>query len=313
MMAGAIAPDDSSEFDESRSVDQPGKPPNQDIPVGSAIASARQPVFGQGIVVSLVAAAFLLVLAILAVREQETVTGTPATETTGPLFWGLAIIFTLAIGLGAQFTELSASRAAAALGHPRTPREYPTAWIVPVVGMAGTILLVATLHNTAMFAVGPLVAAFAVGGSLLARDLLDDATELTYRSASAVHTIVIHVVAFVSLSAVYLNKMSLLVAVPLVIIFSTMLLVENSERSSSPMALRVFYALMGAWVIAQATIFLDWWQTYGFTGGGVLLVCFYIVAGVLLVRLQHGGVRNRDLVEFAIVGIAGLAILVLTM
>lgn len=48
---------------------------------------ARQPVYGQGIVVSLIAAAFLLILAILAVRERESITGTPATETTGPLFW----------------------------------------------------------------------------------------------------------------------------------------------------------------------------------------------------------------------------------
>ena len=68
-----------------------------DLPVGSAMERARQPVYGQGIVVSLVAAAFLLVLAILAVREDETATGVPATETTGPLYWGLAIIFTIAI------------------------------------------------------------------------------------------------------------------------------------------------------------------------------------------------------------------------
>ena len=47
-----------------------------EAPVGASIDRARQPVYGQGIVVSLIAAAFLLILAILAVREHETITGT---------------------------------------------------------------------------------------------------------------------------------------------------------------------------------------------------------------------------------------------
>jgi len=284
-----------------------------DMPVGSSMERARQPVYGQGIVVSLVAAAFLLVLAILAVREQETVTGIPATETTGPLYWGLAILFTAAIAIGAQFSELSAAKSAAALGHPREPREFPTAWIVPVAGMAGTILLVATLHNTAMFVLGPLLAFFSVGGSLLARDLIDDATDSTYRTASAVHTVVIHIVAFVALSAVYLNKMSLWAGVPLVAVFSFLLILESLERGSAAPRIRIGYAALGAYLMALSMVFLNWWQTYGYTGGGVLLVCFYIVAGVLLAHTQRGVVRMKDLIEFAVVGAIAMAILIVTM
>jgi hypothetical protein len=284
-----------------------------DLPVGSSMERARQPVYGQGIVVSLLAAAFLLVLAILAVREDETATGVPATETTGPLYWGLAVIFTIAIAIGAQYSEFSAAKSAAALGHPREPREYPTAWIVPVVGVAGTILLVATLHNTAMFVLGPLLAFFSVGGSLLARDLIDDATDGTYRTASAVHTVVIHVVAFVALTAVYLNKMSLWVGVPLVAIFSFFLILESLERGNAPLRTRIGYAALGAYLMSLSMIFLDWWQTYGYTGGGVLLVCFYIIAGVLLAQTQRGVVRTKDLIEFAVVGAIALAILIVTM
>ena len=284
-----------------------------DIPVGATIEQSRQPVYGQGIVVSLIAAAFLLVLAILAVREQETATGVPATETTGPLFWGLAILFTVAVAVGAQYSEWSAARAAAALGHPREERAYATAWIVPVVGMAGTVLLVATLHNTVMFVLGPLLAFFAVGGSLLARDLIDDATDTTYRTASAVHTVVIHVVAFVALTAVYLNKMSLLAAVPLVAVFTFFLLLESLDRGESSLHRRIGYASLGAYLMALAMIFLNWWQTYGYTGGGVLLVCFYIIAGALVTQTQRGAVRSRDLLEYVIVGVIALAILIVTM
>lgn len=311
---------DSGQLDPARAAGPGEQAPGEtegivrsDAPVGSRMESARQPVYGQGIVVSLVAAAFLLVLAILAVREDESVTGIPATETTGPLFWGMSILFIAAIAVGSQFSEHSAARAAAALGHQREQRPMPSAWIAPVVGMAGTVLLVATLHNTVMFVVGPALAFFAVGGSLLARDLLDDATDSTYRTASAVHTVVIHVIAFVALSAVYLNKMSLLAAVPLVAIFSFLLILESLGRGSLEIRRQVGYAALGAWIMALATVFLNWWLTYGYTGGGVLLVAFYIVTGVLLAQTQRGVVRMRELLEWGAVSILAMAILIVTM
>ena len=282
-----------------------------DAPVGSTIEGARQPIYGQGVIVSLVAAACMLVLSILAVGEQENVTGIPATETTGPIFWGLAVLFAALIAVGSQYSEISASRAAEAMGHPRAPRDYPTAWVVPVVGMAASTLLVATLHNTAMFVIGPLVALFAVGGSLLARDLLDDATDSTYRAAAAVQTLVIYVTAFVGLSAVYLNKMSLLAAIPLIFLFSMPLIFEALDRTQQSTAGRLGYAALGAYTIAIAAIFLDWWLTDGIVGGGVLLVCFYLATGVLLAKTQRGEIRSRDLVEFGLIGLVSLAILVI--
>lgn len=283
-----------------------------DAAIGAMLDSTRQPVYGQGIVVSLIAAAFLLVLAILAVREEETATGIPATETTGPLYWGLAVLFIAIIAAGAQYSELSAAKAAEALGHTRRQRDLPMAWVVPAVGMAAAILLVATLHNTLMFVVGPAIAFFSVGGSLLARDLLDDATETTARTASTVHMIVIHVVAFLALSAVYLNRMSLWASVPLVALFSGLLILETLERGHAPLPRRLLYAGIGAFVMAQAMVIVDWWLTYGWTGGGVLLVCFYIIAGILLVRTQRDEVRPRDLAEFGIVGAIALVILIIT-
>ncbi len=302
-LSSAMEPDQDESVQSARSMD---------LPVGSTIAQARQPVYGQGVVVSLIAAALLLVLAILAVREQETATGVPATETTGPLFWGLAVLFTAVIAVGAQFSEWSAARAAAALGHPRDERAHATAWIVPIVGMAGAILLVATLHNTVMFVLGPILAGFSVGGSLLARDLIDDATETTYRTASAVHTVVIHIAAFVALTAVYLNKMSLWASVPLVAIFSFLLLLESLERGETSLARRLGHSALGAWLMALAMVYLNWWQTYGYTGGGVLLVCFYNIAGVLVTQAQRGALRTRDLLEYLVVGAVALAILVIT-
>lgn len=287
-------------------------PPNRTNPSpGATLEIVRQPAYGQGMVVSLATAAAVLVLAIMAIRDAET-TGVPLTETTGPLFWGLAVLVVAGAGVGAQYSEFSAARAAEALGQPRRAAGLPTAWAVPVVATTAAILLVATHHNQVMLVAGPAIAFFGVAGSLLSRDLLDDATETTHRTAATIHALVIHVVAFLALSGVYLNKMTSWVSAPLVGILSGLLVLETLERGKVTHVQRVFYAVLGGAVLAEATIAVNWWPTYGWTGGAVLLVCFYLVAGILLARTQRPALRPRDILEFGVVGGVALLILALT-
>jgi hypothetical protein len=277
---------------------------------GATMEIVRQPTYGQGIVVSFVVAAALLVLAIMAIRDEEN-TGLPLTETTGPLFWGLAVLIAIGAAIGAEFSEVTAARAAESLGQPRKASTVPTAWAVPLIATIAAILLVATYHNTIMLVAGPAIAFFGVAGALLSRDLLDDATEASTRTAATIHTFVIHVVAFLALLGVYLNKLSSWVSAPLVAIFAGILILEMLERGHATRPQRIFYAILGGAVMAEAMIALNWWPTYGLTGAAVLLVCFYIIAGVLLARTQRSALRTRDIVEFGAVGAAALLVLAL--
>lgn len=278
---------------------------------GSSMQEIRQPTFGQGIVVSVGVALALLVLAISAIRDAES-TGLPLTETTRPLYWGLAVLTVLAAGIGAQFAERTAARAAAAVGHPRDTGRMETAWAVPIVATIGAVMMVATYHNTTMLVAGPAIAFFGIAGALLSRDLLDDATESTQRTAMAIHTFVIDATAFLALSAVYLNKMSNWVSAPLVGIFSGVLILETLERGAIDKTTRVVFAVAGGFVMAQCTIMLNWWPTHGWTGGAVLLICFYLVASALLERTRRTFLRSRDLIEYGLVSLAGLIVLALT-
>lgn len=278
---------------------------------GATMEIVRQPTYGQGIVVSLTVAAALLVLAIMAVRDA-TDDGLPLFQTTGFLYWTLAVFVAIGAAIGAEFSEVTAARAAESLGQPRRSSTLPTAWAVPLVATVGAILMVATHHNTAMLIAGPAIAFFGVAGALLSRDLLDDATEATTRTAATIHTFVIHVVAFLALSGVYLNKMSSWASAPIVGIISGILILETLERGKTTRVQRIFYAILGGAVMAQASVVLDWWPTYGWTGGAVLLVCFYVVAGILLARTQRETMRGRDLIEFGAVGAMALLILAIT-
>ena len=271
----------------------------------------RQPVYGQGMIVSLLVAAALVVLAILASGDADD-SRLPIAQTTTPAFWGLAVLAILVAGVGAQRAEATAARAAAGVGRPRPTTAMATAWTVPVVATLAAILLVATYHNRIMLVAGPLIAFLGNAGALLSRDLLDDAGDSAHRTATAIHTLVIHAVAFLALGAVYLNKLSPWVGAPLVGIIAGLLTLETLERGTADKPRRLLYALLGGAAVAEALIALNWWQTHGWTGGAVLLVCFYLAAGVLLAATQRSILRTRDLVEFGLVGLLAFVVLAAT-
>jgi hypothetical protein len=101
-------------------------------------------------------------------------------------------------GIGAIFADRTASRSnrSETDGIP----SINTAWIVPVISTAAAVILVATFHNTTMIVAGPLIAFLGNAGSLLSRDLLDDADDTAQRTATTIQALVIHSVAFLALN-----------------------------------------------------------------------------------------------------------------
>src|SRR4029079_351203 len=173
---------------------------------GTVLGSVHPPAYGRGLLVSIVAAAIVFALAIFASGGQEEYTGIPMTQTTGSLFWGLSILAIILVGVASQYAEGAAIRVAESLGQEPTRRnQLPSAWAVPAASMATALLLVATYHNKVMLIAGPAIAFLGVAGVLCARDLREDTMEGAERTAALIHTIVIHAIAFLGLSAVYMN------------------------------------------------------------------------------------------------------------
>jgi hypothetical protein len=276
--------------------------------LGIQLAETRQPAYGQGVVVSLLTAAAVLILAIITVGND--IDGDPPVfKNTSTVFWIVAVIVMLLAAGGAQFAERSATAAAEEVGQSRLRTTMATAWTVPLVSVFAAIVLVATFHNQLMLLIGPLLAFIGTAGSLLSRDLLDEVDEQSSRVASTVHTLVVHGIAFFAFSAIYLNKLDTWLAAPLVAVITFLLMLETLERAGIAPKRRVFFALVGAWVLFQSMVALNWWPSWGWTGGAVLLAIFYIVSGLTLVYAENGQVRQRDYTEFGAVG--GLAILLL--
>ena len=280
-------------------------------PGGPMLQSLRPPAYGQGVILSVVVAAVVLVLAIIATGDGDE-TGIPMTETTPPIFWGIAVLLIIGAGAFAQYVEISTVRLGSDGSQQTRGQSLPTAWAGPVIATLAAVLLVATYHNTAMLLVGPAVAFLGNAGALFARDLLSDATAQTERTAIAVHAIVLHIIGFLAFSAVYLNKMSLWAGAILIFLISATLLVELLDIGSLAAASRVLYSLVGGWIMVQCLILLDWWPTYGWTGGAVLFVSFALISMLLTAIAQGQKPKRRDIAVYGGVAVVALIVLAIT-
>jgi hypothetical protein len=271
--------------------------------------SAHQPGSGLGLVVSIAISAIVFVLAIYATGSPTT-NPLPLAQTTNALFWSVAVVATVAAGVGALFADRSASRSAdnAFDGMP----SVNMVWIVPVVSTAAAILLVATFHNTTMIVAGPLIAFLGNAGSLLSRDLLDDADDSAQRTATTIQALVIHSVAFLALSAVYLNKLPTPITALLAGGFSMLLAVEAFDRSPVDRGRKLILAILAGAAVAAAVPPLMWWPTHGWTGGAVLFVVFYCAVGTIQTTLERGDLRLRDAIEYGLVPFGAFVVLAIT-
>lgn len=273
----------------------------------------RQPSFGQGIIVSIIVAALVFAMAIAAVgRGDDDPTNIPAGETTGWLYWGMALLIIAGAGAGAQYAEEIAKVAAQAVGQRRVTAAVPTAWAVPAVATFGTLLLIATYHNSWMLLLGPLFAFLGTAGALFSRDLLDDVGDAAHRMAVTVHTVIIHAAAFLALGTVYINKFPDWFSASLAGLIAGALALEMLERATEFPPRHMLYALVVGLLLWQATLAVNWWPMHGWSGGAVLLVCFYLSAGLLLSGAERGGPRLRDLVEYGGVSLVALAFLIVS-
>jgi hypothetical protein len=271
--------------------------------------STNQPGSGLGLVISVAIAALVFAMSIIA-SGAPTTNPLPLAQTTSALYWIVGALATVAAGVGAVYADRTASRARNRENLDRPPAT--TAWIVPVVATATAIILVATFHNQAMFVAGPLIAFLGNAGALLSRDLLDDADDSAQRTAAVVHVIVIGIVAFFALTAIYLNKMPTPFTALLAGAVTALLGVEVLERSAVDDARKIVLALLAGAAVAAASVPLMWWPTHGLTGGGVLFVVFYFTIGVIQTGVERRGWLPRDGILYGLLPLAMFIVLVIT-
>lgn len=161
-----------------------------------------------------------------------------------------------------------------------TPEGVQTPLVLGVTFMAGALLL-------------------GLQGSVMVDE------ERLYRWGRFAVNLILYLAAFALFALIYQTReRSLFTATGagLVALLAGLELFRSSEEASS-VVLKL--ALLGALIVAEAAWVVNYWPVGGLAGGALLLLSFYVFAG-LLQAVQEGGLDRRVVIEYGSVGAVGL-------
>jgi hypothetical protein len=108
---------------------------------------------------------------------------------------------------------------------------------------------------------------------------------------------------------IYSNKWRSMYSATAIALATMLMLLQMTDGEEIAWLRRLLYALIGGLLIGQATWALNYWAATGWTGGAMLLVFFYLIAG-LTTQQNRGNLTRRVLVEYLVV--TGLAFAIIT-
>jgi hypothetical protein len=117
-----------------------------------------------------------------------------------------------------------------------------------------------------------------------------------------------YLLALVTFVLIYSAKSRSLVSATGITFVSTLLALELLRGAGRGFGRTALYALIAGLITGEIIWAMNYWRIQGVTGGLLLLLGFYVAAGLANQQLQ-GRLTRRVLVEYAVVAVVGLVIL----
>jgi hypothetical protein len=191
----------------------------------------------------------------------------------------------------------------------RPDRGFETNWVLPTLVVLSSVLLLGVYRGIVAIWIGAILTFLGLTIGPLARHLMFLAGQAGRERARVIFTLLVHGIAFLTLSMIYIHKVRSLFSATAVLIVGVLLLIALTEGEEDLFIRRFVYALIGGLMLGQVTWALNYWQATGWTGGAVLLVCFYLFGGLILTHLRSS-VHLRDVIEYGAVSAVALGIVV---
>jgi hypothetical protein len=168
------------------------------------------------------------------------------------------------------------------------------------VTAVSSILLV-RLYHTPLAAVLGGVALFALTtATIVTHYHLRDEREGARALASVVLAFTTYASAFFLLTMIYSNKWRSMYSATAIALAATLILLQMTDGEEVAWLRRLLYALVGGLLLGQVTWALNYWAATGWSGGALLLVLFYLCAG-LITQHSRNTLTRRVLVEYLVV------------
>ncbi len=187
--------------------------------------------------------------------------------------------------------------------------ELPIRWILPAGTVLSAVLLLGVYRGLTAISIAVVITLVGLLTGTVSRYLMISGQDAVRERARVVYTLVVHGVAFLSLSMIYIHKVRSLFSATAVLIVGVLLLLALTDGEDELFNRRLVYALVGGIMLGQVTWGLNYWQAAGWTGGAVLLVFFYLFGGLILTHLRRS-VQPRDVLEYGSVSAVAFGIVV---
>jgi hypothetical protein len=117
-----------------------------------------------------------------------------------------------------------------------------------------------------------------------------------------------YLLALVTFVLIYSAKSRSLVSATGITFVSTLLALELLRGAGRSFGRTALYALIAGLITGESIWAMNYWRIQGMTGGLLLLLGFYVAAGLANQQLR-GRLTRRVLIEYAVVALVGLVIL----
>lgn len=221
-----------------------------------------------------------------------------------PWVWAAMVVFSAAMGLGAELRALS---------HPSLHHQHhyfsdiSPFWVIPSMVTLSASLFLRLFLGGVWLIVGIFVAAALIALAVYGEQRsLDKA--VTGRMAKTVMSLAAYLAAFGLYGAAFSLNMEPIPAALAVGLLSALLSLRLVWRDGAPWRRTWLYCALVGLILAETRWVLDYGSLGGAVGGVFLLLVFYTLAGI--VQAQGAGSPGRGVwVEYGVVGLIGAALL----
>ncbi len=185
----------------------------------------------------------------------------------------------------------------------------PFSWILPSLLVVGTYLFLRLFDSPPVQVIGTIISSFVLLVVIIAQYYTVGRQERLYGWANIGLNLATYIAGFLIFSAIYVNKWRALISAPLVGLVTFLLTYEILRQSKASNNRLLIYSLVGALILAEVTWALNYWLLPVLIGGVMLLLIFYVVAGILQAYLTNN-LNRAVLREYLIVSLVSLVLIV---
>lgn len=190
-----------------------------------------------------------------------------------------------------------------------TIRRTVVFWIVPALLAVALAAWLSRLHDAGLWTMGMIVSAalmplaFSAEYAAVSPHLRRD-TWLQW-----IYSVLIHLVGLILFSAIYDARLRGLVGGPLLFVAAMLLAARLFWALTDGARKAALYGAVVGLILGQLLLVLNYWPLSGLQGGLLLLLGFYLLAGLLQHYLTFGRLEQRFVLEYGGVAIVALLLI----